>query len=73
MEVNIFDDLQAIHSMDILSDKLVYSKAANSPTEKPKEDVTYELPSYLLWLQSGKDDFLEYVVWCGSKGPLEPV
>jgi len=50
----------------------VHSKA-NSPTEKPNDDVAYELPSYLLWLESGKDDFLESVVWCGSKGPLEPV
>ena len=46
--------LQAIHSMDILSDKPVYSKA-NSQTEKSKEEVAYELPSYLLWLESGKD------------------
>ncbi|KDR79578.1 hypothetical protein GALMADRAFT_1245135 [Galerina marginata CBS 339.88] len=46
--------LQAIHSMDILADKPVYSKS-NSQTEKSSEEVAYELPSYLLWLESGKD------------------
>ncbi|PPQ78863.1 hypothetical protein CVT25_002431 [Psilocybe cyanescens] len=55
--------LQAIHSMDILSDKPVYSKGDTS-APKSEEAIAYELPSYLLWLESGKDGrpFLQAVL-----------
>jgi hypothetical protein len=56
--------LKTMHSMDILSDEPIYVKLNPRGEKLNSTDIEVELPSYILWLDSGKEGrtFLQHLL-----------